>query len=109
MANRRTRIVFPILAGYEVRVIAAKDLVRTGRRLNAADLTGAEAAFITVEGQPVGWLVVKPDVSADVIAHEAAHAIRALFTYTGVAFDDEAFAYHLGYLVGKIHDFIRRA
>lgn len=46
MANRRTRVTFPVFRGYEVRIIIARDLMATGRRLGA-NLTGAEAAFIT--------------------------------------------------------------
>lgn len=78
----------------------------TGRRLGA-NLTGAEAAFITEPGKHIGWVVLSPGASEDTVAHEAAHAIRALFDSRGVTLEDEAFAYHLGYLMGKIHGFIR--
>lgn len=107
MANRRTKITFPVFNGYTVHVICARDVAATGRRLKE-DLSDAEAGFIThPERAGRGWLVFGKDPAPDCVAHEAFHAVTDLFRYTGVGPDEEAFAYHLDYLVGRIHKFLR--
>lgn len=107
--NKSTRVCFPVYSGYEVRVIFTRDLVATGRRLGEKDdLTHAAAASITLPEHPgLGWLLFEPKPSPDVIAHEASHAIEALARHAGADFDEETFAYHLGHLVGRIHEFLR--
>jgi hypothetical protein len=108
MNNRSTSIRFHIFSGYEVRVILAANLERTGRRLGA-DCRGCAAAFLTRPDKAgFGWMIFGPKPDAATIAHESSHAVRALFRYAGAKADDEAFAYHLDYLVGRIHKFIDR-
>jgi len=107
MRNRTTTIRFPVFNGYEVRVICARDLAATGRRLKE-DFTGAEACFVYKDEHPaMSWIVFSPKAEPDTIAHEASHAVRHLFKFSGAAEDDEAFAYHLAYLVGRIHKFLK--
>lgn len=108
MNNRATTIRFPVFSGYTVRVILAASLERTGRKLGA-DCRGCAAAFITHADKPAhGWMIFGVEPDAATIAHESSHAVRALFRYAGAKADDEAFAYHLDYLVGRIHKFIAR-
>lgn len=109
MANRTTRIKFTVFNGYEVRVILARDVVATGRRLHT-DLSHAVAALVTREDKPkVAWLVLGPNGrDPGTIAHESSHAIKALFACAGVRTDEEAFAYHLDFLVGRIHKFLKK-
>lgn len=109
MANRSTTVRFPVFRGFEVRIILSRDLIATGRRLKEKDdLSHADAALIVSKKDPMTcWLLLGPDGrDADTISHEASHAIKHLFKTTGVKTDDEAFAYHLGYLVGKVHKFL---
>jgi len=110
MANRRTRISFPIFNDYEVRVVCSHNLAATGRRLGEKDsLVNAEAGFIVRPEQPgVGWLVFGRNPMPDTVAHEAFHAVKALFKYAGAAPEEESFAYHLDFLVGRIHRFLKR-
>lgn len=111
MSNRRSRIRFPVFRGFEVRVILSRDLVATGRRLKEEDdLSHADAALVVSKKDPMTcWLLLGPDGrDADTISHEASHAVKQLFKSTGVKMDEEAFAYHLGYLVGKVHNFINQ-
>ena len=107
--NRSTRIQFAVY-DYEVRVIFAHDIVATGRRLGEKDdLSGATAASITLDAHPLmGWLLFKLKPSPGVIAHEAAHAIRALAKANGTTLDEETFSCHLEYLVEHIHKFLGR-
>lgn len=108
MINRSTKVLFPVFNGYEVRLILSRDVAATGRRLKE-DLTDAHAAYITKDDKPgTGWLVLGPDHTPGIIAHEASHAIRDLFKFAGVGTDEEAFAYHLDFLVTRVHKFIER-
>lgn len=106
--NRRTSIAFPVFRDYTVHVILSHDMKATGRRLHE-DLSACDGALVTYPATPrESWLVLGPDPSEDTIAHEAAHAVRAILDEAGAGVDDEVFAYHLGYLVGKIHGFIKK-
>ena len=108
MRNRRTSIRFPIFADFNVCVIVSRDVTRTGHRLGV-DLADASAAWVTSTEKPGrGWLVLGLKPSEDTIAHEAAHAVRHILRYVGARPDDETYAYHLGYLVGRIHKFLAK-
>lgn len=109
MTNRCTKVRFPVFNGYEVRVILARNVKTTGRKLGT-DLADCVAALVTREDKPkVSWIVLGPNArDAGSIAHEASHAIRALFACAGARMDEEAYAYHLDFLVGRIHKFLKR-
>lgn len=112
--NRRTDITFPVFSGQIVRVILAANVKTTGQRLQS-DLSAARGGFIANAGQSVagwlpnvvGWLVLESEPDAATVAHEASHAVRALFRASGVRVDEEVFAYHLDFLVGRIHRFMK--
>ena len=104
MANRRTRIKFPVFNGYEIRVIQARDVEATARRLGCDD--GPAIAFYLAY-EKGGYLVLPKDADAGTVAHECSHAIRELFRCVGANQDEEAFAYHLDYLVGRVHKFLK--
>lgn len=107
MANRRCTVTFSVFR-YTVSVIYARNIVLTGKRLKE-DLTNAAGAFVTKDDRPGrGWLVLCPDSDEGVIAHEAAHCIRHMLTNAGATLDDETFAYHLQFLVERIHAFLKR-
>ena len=107
MRNRSVRVKFPVY-GYEVRVILSRDVRRTCQRLQAGD-SYCVACFIPGEdSKRRGYLVLPLAPDEDTIAHEASHAVRELFRWAGAKTDEEAFAYHLGFLVGRIHKFIKR-
>lgn len=105
MANRRTSIRFPVFK-YTLIVIQARDIVRTGKRLGV-DLEGCGAAFVYVPGIHRGHLLFEMEADESTIAHEASHAVRAMFKSVGARSDDETFAYHLGHLVGRLHRFLK--
>jgi len=107
MRNRSTDIRFPVFNGYTVRVILARDVEATGRRLGT-DLKGALAGHVH-EGKKVAWIVLGPKGRDEAtVAHEASHAVRALLAWAGARNDNETYAYHLDYLVGRIHKFLKR-
>jgi hypothetical protein len=84
-------------------------MTATGRRLKEPDLKNAEAAFVSKDEEPwKGWLVLQADATPGLLAHEASHAIRHLSAFIGTEFDEESFAHHQGYLVDRIHRFMKR-
>jgi hypothetical protein len=105
--NRQTDVRFPVFNGYVVRVILSRDMKRTGQRLHV-DLAGCVGAFVSSPEQPKrGWLVLGLEPDEATIAHESSHAIRELLRVHGARNDDETFAYHLDFLVGRIHKFLK--
>ena len=104
MRNRRTKVRFPVFNGYEVRVILSRNVPGTCRRLKVDP--DCVACFVP-DGKR-GYLVLPLVPDEGTIAHEASHAVQALFVYVGARRDEEAFAYHLDYLVGRIHKFLKR-
>jgi hypothetical protein len=110
MRNRTTDITFPVFNGYTVRVILSHDLKATGRRLNA-DLDNAIAAHVPADPELPKrvWLIFGLEPDEATVAHEASHAVRSMLNYVGARTDNETFAYHLDYLVGRIHKFLKRA
>jgi hypothetical protein len=105
--NKRTDVRFPVF-GYTVRVIVARSIQRSGAKLGA-DLSGALAGFIYPgEDNPKrSWIVLPLDADEATVAHEASHAVRAMLNFAGARTDNETFAYHLDFLVGRIHKFLK--
>lgn len=107
MANRWATVTFAVFR-YTATVIYARDIVATGRKLKE-DLTNAAGAFVSKDEHPYkGWIVLCADSDEGVISHEAAHCVRHMLTNAGASLDDETFAYHLEFLVGRIHRFLKR-
>lgn len=109
MRNKSTTVRFPVFNGYEVRVIFARDIPRTAKHLGA-DLSNSVAGFIYPgpERPKRSWVVFGLEPDEATVAHEASHAIRAMLAYVGAKNDNETFAYHLDYLVGRIHKYRKR-
>lgn len=54
-------------------------------------------------------LFVSNKASIGVIAHEAYHAVLAIFRYIGVdQYDEEITAYHLGYIVDEMYKIMKK-
>lgn len=109
--NRRTNIIFHAMNKRVLRVIQAKDVKRTMHRLGFPDFD-CVACFVHAgadrkPGTPFGWIVFDENPDEATVAHESSHAVRALFAGLGVRNDSETFAYHLDFLVGRIHKFIK--
>lgn len=106
--NRSTIITFPVFPHHKLTVIHAKSVKETGKRLGA-DLSECKAAFVwDMEDSYKSWMVLGVDADENTIAHESCHAIRHMLKESGVRIDNEVFAYHLGYLVEKVHKFLDR-
>lgn len=53
-------------------------------------------------------LILHESCSPGIVAHESWHAIRRILTSLDVELDNEAVAYHIGYLVNKVHVFMEK-
>jgi len=109
--NRRTDIIFHALNERRLRVIQSKDVTRSIRGLGIPDID-CVACFVHADADrkpntPFGWIVFGQNPDEATVAHEASHAIRVLFAGLGVRNDNETFAYHLDFLVGRIHKFLK--
>jgi hypothetical protein len=109
--ERRTSIRFPVF-GYTVYVVFTTDMERTVTsipRIKGADTKDAAALHVSVAGKPWSYLVFKYKPTCHEIAHESWHAVRRmLLEWTEVGLNDEAVAYHLGYMATKLKDFYFR-
>lgn len=102
-------ICFPVWASYKVHVIFTADIVKS--RMSRYGTAGAAGSgqtgamhSCTQDGH--SHLFYKINAPAEIITHEAWHAIWAMFDWAGVEeWDNETTAYHLGWLVGHITKF----
>lgn len=97
-------ISFPVWADYKVHVIFTGDIVKSRMgRYGAVGKAEAAGALHSCTDDGHSHLFYKVTASAEIITHEAFHAIWAMFDWAGVEdWDNETVAYHLGWLVGHI-------
>jgi hypothetical protein len=110
--NRQRDIIFHALGSHRVRVIVARSVEATAHRLGAPGMVDTWAVYIHADadrktGTPHGWIVLGPEPDEATVAHEASHAVRAMFILRGIRNDEETYAYHLDFLVGRIHRFLK--
>ena len=118
MANRRTKVTFPVFSGFPIIIILSDNPQRTSRALRMyrkplveQDVDENEmAAFLSDDHNPLRcWLIFDIKyVDPGTIAHECSHAVWHMLKTVGVVPDDEVHAYHTGYLVNKVHKFMKR-
>lgn len=98
--------------GYRLFVIYTDNLQKT--RISLNNKVGAPNKEIssTVDGlhccndlESDAFVLFTPHSSIGTIAHEVSHAIWRMFKYYGAKFENELFAYHLGYTLDKILKF----
>jgi hypothetical protein len=108
MANKSTRFLFEVLSGYELRVIITSNITSTGRRLSE-DLKNTAGGFVYKPERPgIGWLVLPPNASPGLIAHEAYHATLDLLKHHGASpTDEEQVAHWLEHITDRVYRFIR--
>lgn len=102
------KVVFSVWAGYTVHIIFTESLVssRFARYTTAGSIDDQTSALHSCTGDGHSHLFLSPEASAEVIAHEAFHAIWAILDWAGVEkYDNETLAYHLGHLVGHVSRF----
>ena len=103
-------IEFQIFSNYAIRVEFAKDLVAAAKKIEEldADLVGLiseGAGAVTLFGDMVSYIFIKPGSTYGTVAHEALHAVNQMMKKVGISGDeenDENTAYHLGFVVNHI-------
>ena len=107
--TERTETVIFDAFDYHVHLGVTGDVVasRTERNgiLGVYDASPAGAMHAYNRETAEAYLFLPFDVRPATIAHESWHAVRRMLVFCGAELDNETVAYHLGYLVGKIHEF----
>jgi hypothetical protein len=93
---------------YGIHLVFSDDVVasRTKRDGFLGKYDGGPAGGLhsyTPDGS-YSYLFLRFNANPSVIAHEAWHCIRRMMVYCGAELENEVVAYHLGYLVGFIHE-----
>jgi hypothetical protein len=108
------KVSFPIYY-YTIFIVKTNDIV--GSRIKRDNVLGSfkvkrEDKYVggmhsSKDGEPNSYLFINaPDANG--IVHECYHAVSRMFCYIGAEFEEEVFAYTLGYLVEKVTDFIKK-
>lgn len=114
--ERRRVVDFPVW-NYSVHVILSSNIDLSKNALekkldhrveveNRKHIYQDGGVHLAYKGEPVGWMILGFDSPCSTVAHEAWHAVRRMFEYTGADLDSETVAYHLGYLVEQIIRFL---
>ena len=110
--SRYTVIEFPVFCNYRVHVEVSSDIRRSMAKypptedLSKEDSHGTEACAIHICDEPFSFIFLPYNANVGSIAHEAWHVIRQIMEHTNVELDNEAVAYHLGYLTDGIFKFV---
>ena len=90
--------------GHLVSVMFCDDVKATMAKIHPeiGRVDDAEALIYKYTRQAKSEIFIKFDAKVGSITHEAFHAVWNIFEYHGMKRDDEAMAYHLGYLVEEI-------
>lgn len=102
-------VKFPILANFHVFLIIANDF-DAAKPAFMPDIKFHEdeaGACVTNDSVAACYLFLKPKFTLGTLSHECSHAIHHMFEYVGAKWDNEMFAYHLGYLVDKLQKEIK--
>jgi hypothetical protein len=112
--HHETDFRFEVFSGCRVYIIFTDDIIasveyirqRDDFHTNTPRDRNADGLTINVNNGNSYVILENEAPAAGTIAHEAWHVVYAVFKYMGVKLsDDEAVAYHLGYVVQKIVDF----
>jgi hypothetical protein len=89
--------------GHQVSAMFCDDVVRTMSEIHPkVKVEDAAALIYKYHAAAKSEIFLKFDADIGSIVHEAHHAVWNIFEYHGLTKDDEAMAYHLGYLVNEI-------
>jgi hypothetical protein len=106
--ERSITIVFPVLNNYNIEIVVAKDVAKARNERDDVygPYSGHFAALHSHNGLGNACIVFpKDDLGLVDVAHECFHGVRAMMEWAGIE-DEEAAAYHLGYLTKQVYDFV---
>lgn len=100
---------------FDVRVIFSNNPAQSRKKRDRilGEANSAECSFHAAHcwkaNEPTSYVFLPiKGLSAGTIAHEAWHVIHRMLKFCGAEIDNETVAYHLGYLVDKIHEAAKR-
>lgn len=101
---------FPVFSNYYVRIVISEDIVasrtlrnrRIGEVYDGLPALGLHSWPSTGGGE--AWLFFPSSAKMSTVAHECLHCVHRMMRWIGADYDNEVYAYHLGYLVGKAHE-----
>ena len=104
-------IDFPVF-DYRLFVVYTDDIKKSRLSLNHKVGAPNEEISSNIDGlhsynnlDTDAFILFTPKSSIGTIAHEVSHAIWRMFVYYGAEFENELFAYHLGYTLDQILKF----
>jgi len=104
-------VKFPVFSDFVIHVETTKNFDKTIKKypdiLDAAGDNEDADALTVYDGNFTAFIFLKPNASIEALADESWHAIRRMMIKMRVELDNEAVAYHLGYLVDKVFKFVR--
>jgi hypothetical protein len=111
LREQQIEVVFDALE-YRVVVVRSSDIqqsVSRNPKLSGADLSSLSAAHLfTDDDLGISYIILPWSYDANMVAHEAWHAVRRMLVDScHMALENEAVAYHLGYLAGEIYEFYK--
>jgi hypothetical protein len=106
--ERTKTFVFPVFLNYEIQVVVAQNVREARQKRN--EIYGEHVGDFSAlhsHNRIGNALIVFEEKSKDLVCvvHECYHAIRAMMCWANVD-DEEASAYHLGYLTQQVYDFV---
>jgi hypothetical protein len=106
--DRRVCIHIPTF-DYQMKIIVTGDVTKAAVELGTDKEFAERSAALHIKWPDEGasTLVLGFDAKPGTIAHESWHAVRSMLAWCGAELDNETVGYHLGYLVGQIHDIIK--
>lgn len=109
VTEREKIIEFPVF-NYTVHLVITWDVTQS--RMNRSDALGplepglCSALHSYKEDESVSYLFLPVNAKPGVVVHEAWHCIWRIWDWIGADFENEVVAYHIEYLVDKIHEFL---
>ena len=113
MKARLTHVEFPVFSDFIVHIEVTSDFKKSFSKypltenIPEEECGSWEAMTAHDDEGSISFLFIKPDASVGTIAHESWHVIKRMLDTRGVDLDNETVAYHLGYLVDKVFQFVR--
>lgn len=105
--ERRLKIVFPVFSEYTVYVVLTKDIPEAARkRCIPGDFDYTRG--LHVRNGFTSWMFLHPRACSSTVAHECWHAVEGIMKAIGADPESEVIAYHLGYLVGEVSNFMAK-
>jgi len=106
--NERVKYVYFDAFDYRVEVVLCSKLAESRKRRDKKlgkdpdSLEDEEALHCYNAADATSHLFLPFNADPGTVAHECAHVVQAMMDHVGAEYEKEVFAYHLGYLVKEV-------